>query len=400
MYLDRQLWAFTAGIRARIVGTVLLGLVAVSAGIARLALLGWLLGRMLAGVPLATLIGPAALVALAIGLRGASTTCAPWSPTVRPPGFRRASARWCTRTCSRWARRISRRARTGDVILSVVEGVQQLEVYFGQYLPQLFVSVLTPVLIFAFMAWVDRPIAFILLGAALLTLLAPSLWHRWDSARSLARQRAYSAFGAEFLDALQGLGTLKAFGQSAARARAAGGAEPRAVPGDHGRPRDQHAGARDHRRRHRARGGRRPRLGGHRVRSGAMPLETLLVILMLGVEVFRPLRDLRVLLHQGMLGLSAAPRGLRSPAMQGDRPRRARRGRAGSRADPHRGLRGRDLRAIRAARAAGARADCLCRAGGRARRPSSGRADRASRRWPGYCCASTTPGRPGTRRRP
>ena len=46
--------------------------------------------------------------------------------------------------------------------------------------------------------------------------------------------------------------------------------------------------------------------GVHRVRSGAMPLETLLVILMLGVEVFRPLRDLRVLLHQGMLGLSAA----------------------------------------------------------------------------------------------
>ena len=27
---------------------------------------------------------------------------------------------------------------------------------------------------------------------------------------------------------------------------------------------------------------------------------------MLGVEVFRPLRELRTLLHQGMLGLSAA----------------------------------------------------------------------------------------------
>src|SRR2546422_1219829 len=37
-----------------------------------------------------------------------------------------------------------------------------------------------------------------------------------------------------------------------------------------------------------------------------MDLSVLLVILMLGVEVFRPLRDLRVLLHQGMLGLSAA----------------------------------------------------------------------------------------------
>ena len=48
MYLDRQLWAFTAGVRGRIAGTVLLGLLAVSAGIARLALLGWLLARVLA----------------------------------------------------------------------------------------------------------------------------------------------------------------------------------------------------------------------------------------------------------------------------------------------------------------------------------------------------------------
>jgi ATP-binding cassette, subfamily B, bacterial len=42
----------------------------VSAGIARLALLGWLLGRVLAGVPLAALIGPVSAVARAIGLRG------------------------------------------------------------------------------------------------------------------------------------------------------------------------------------------------------------------------------------------------------------------------------------------------------------------------------------------
>jgi hypothetical protein len=39
---------FTAGVRTGILGTVLLGLLAVSAGIARLALLGWLLGRVLA----------------------------------------------------------------------------------------------------------------------------------------------------------------------------------------------------------------------------------------------------------------------------------------------------------------------------------------------------------------
>ena len=37
-------------------------------------------------------------------------------------------------------------------------------------------------------------------------------------------------------------------------------------------------------------------LGAWRVEQGAISLEILLVILMLGVEVFRPLRDLRSLL--------------------------------------------------------------------------------------------------------
>src|SRR6185503_17589467 len=46
--------------------------------------------------------------------------------------------------------------------------------------------------------------------------------------------------------------------------------------------------------------------GAYRVSAGQMSLPVLLVILMLGVEVFRPIRELRVLLHNGMLGLSAA----------------------------------------------------------------------------------------------
>ena len=37
-----------------------------------------------------------------------------------------------------------------------------------------------------------------------------------------------------------------------------------------------------------------------------MSIEALLIVLMAGTEVFRPLRDLRTVLHQGMLGQSAA----------------------------------------------------------------------------------------------
>ena len=43
MYFDRRLWQFTEGLRLRIAGAVVLGLLSAATGIARLALLGWLL---------------------------------------------------------------------------------------------------------------------------------------------------------------------------------------------------------------------------------------------------------------------------------------------------------------------------------------------------------------------
>ncbi|MEC7466012.1 MAG: thiol reductant ABC exporter subunit CydC, partial [SAR324 cluster bacterium] len=47
-------------------------------------------------------------------------------------------------------------------------------------------------------------------------------------------------------------------------------------------------------------------LGAHRVAKDQMELSALLIILMMGVEIFRPMRDLRAILHQGMVGQSAA----------------------------------------------------------------------------------------------
>src|SRR5687767_13261168 len=47
-------------------------------------------------------------------------------------------------------------------------------------------------------------------------------------------------------------------------------------------------------------------LGAYRVTHGEMGIEALLVVLMAGTEIFRPLRDLRAVLHQGMTGQSAA----------------------------------------------------------------------------------------------
>ncbi|HEU4371481.1 MAG TPA: ABC transporter ATP-binding protein [Methylomirabilota bacterium] len=306
MYFDRRLGALTRGVRLRIAATIVVGLAAVGAGIARLVLLGWLLARVLAGEPLAALLPLVALTAAAVAVRSAldyARTMMAHHTAARVQAHLRRTLYEHIVTLG--PAHFSG-ARTADVMLALVEGVQQLEVYFGQYLPQLFVAALTPVLIFGFVAFLDLPVAVVMLAAALVILFAPALWHRWDSQASLARNHAYKAFGADFLDAVQGLATLKAFGQSGERARRL---EERAralfqstmwVLGTNTLARGITdtgiaVGA-----------AAALAVGAWRVESGAMSLPALLIVLMLGVEVFRPLRELRILLHQGMLGLSAA----------------------------------------------------------------------------------------------
>src|SRR5712691_748423 len=69
VYLDRELLGFTLGLRSRIVASALLGLVGVVLGIARLALLGWLLARVFAGTGLSGLALPIAAAATVIAAR-------------------------------------------------------------------------------------------------------------------------------------------------------------------------------------------------------------------------------------------------------------------------------------------------------------------------------------------
>src|SRR5258707_2153316 len=89
---------------------------------------------------------------------------------------------------------------------------------FRSSLPQFLIALLSPLLIFAVVALIDLPVALVMLGFALIALFAPGLWHKFDVRNSMYRQRSYASFAAEFLDSIQGLATLKAFGQGKARA--------------------------------------------------------------------------------------------------------------------------------------------------------------------------------------
>ncbi len=306
MFLDDRLWQFTEGLRWRIAGAVSVGLLAALVGIGRLALLGWLIAEVFAGAQTQSLIMPVALVAGVMLLRGVLEY---WRNMIA----HRTAARVQLALRERLFDKVVELGpayfgleRTGDVLLAMVEGVEQLETYFGQYLPQLFVAMLTPVIVFAVIATLDLPVALVMFGFALVTLFAPAMFHKWDSENSLRRQKAYGAFAAEFLDAIQGLATLKAFGQSAARAKLlaekahelfkttmwvlATNSLSRGIV-DTGLAVGAAATL---------------GYGAYRVSSGVMSLEVLLIVLMMGIEVYRPQRDLRALLHQGMVGLSSA----------------------------------------------------------------------------------------------
>ena len=306
MLFDSRLWQFTRGVRLRIVATVAIGVVSSLVGVGRLALLGWLLARVFADETAADLIAPLAGVAAAMVLRG-------WIEHARAMVAHRTAIRVQLALRERLYDKVVALGpahfgleRTGAVMISMIDGVEQLETYFGQYLPQLLVAVTTPLIVFAVLAFYDLPVAALMFGFAMFTLFAPVSFQRFEAKGSMRRSQAYRAFAAEFLDAIQGLATLKAFGQSAARGRLLAGRA--------------HEVFRSTMWVLAANAGNRGitdlgvavgtaavlGLGAWRVTDDQMGLEVLLVVLMMGIEVFRPQRDLRALLHNGMMGRAAA----------------------------------------------------------------------------------------------
>lgn len=306
MYFDYRLWQMTAGLRGRLMGGVGLGLLALLAGIARYVFLGQLLVRVFDQQPWQQWITPALLAVAMVLLRA-------WLDHLRTVQANQSAARIQLMLRAGLYDRIVDLGpawlgsqRTGGVMLTVIDGVEQLQTFFGRYLPQVAISLIAPIAIFAVIAFWDVPTALVLLISALFSLLAPAAVHAMDRRASQERSHALSAFGEDFLDAMQGLPTLKAFGQGksfgqrlAARARHLSdktfwvlsvsvltrGMSDLGVA----------LGA-----------ALAITLGASRVVQGEMSLEALLIVLMAGTEIFRPLRDLRSVLHQGMLGQSAA----------------------------------------------------------------------------------------------
>jgi ATP-binding cassette, subfamily C, bacterial CydD len=198
--------------------------------------------------------------------------------------------------------------RTGELVAAATEGIERLDAYVSRYLPQLALSVVIPLLVAAFVFLQDWVSAVVLLATAPIIPLLMALVGRYAEGHIQRQWTALARMSAHFLDALQGLPTLKVFG--------GGTAEREKIARVSTAFRDTTLKVL----RYAFLSGlvlefmTAVAIGvvavelGTRLLAGAISFERALLILLLAPEFYRPLRELGVHRHAGLEGSAAAKR--------------------------------------------------------------------------------------------
>lgn len=307
--MNRELLRQVPSARASLGATVALGILAAVATIAQMVALAKVVDRVfLEGAGLRDVGGPLLVLLAASVLRSGLL----WARKV-------AAQRGAVRVKSQLRERLfghvlrlgpayAKGERTGELATTATEGVEKLDAYLARYLPQTFLSVFVPLLIAVYVFPLDPSSAILLLATAPVIPVLMILVGGYAEEHMKHQWTALSLLGASFLDAVQGLTTLKLFGRSAAAS------ERVAAASEEFRGRTMKVL-------------RYAFLSGFvlefmtamaialvavtlgvRVVSGSMPFEEAFVILLLAPEFYKPLRELGAHRHAGMEGRAAADR--------------------------------------------------------------------------------------------
>ena len=108
--------------------------------------------------------------------------------------------------------------RTGELVGTATDGIERLDPYFGRYLPQTVMSVLTPLMIVVCIFPLDWISGALLLATAPIIPILMIVIGSYSEKHMNRQWLALSRMSAYFLDVLQGLPTLKLFGRSSSEA--------------------------------------------------------------------------------------------------------------------------------------------------------------------------------------
>ena len=216
--MNKRLIDFVPESRKYIAGNVALQWVSLLANIGMMTAITQLLAALFGGTADgAQLAGTAILAALAVAVRFACTTGASRMGFLSSRTVKKALREAIYQKLLRLGASYNEQVKTSDVVQVAVEGVDQLETYFGAYLPQFFYAMLAPLTLFAVLCFVNVPAAVVLLICVPLIPVAIAAVQTWAKKLLSKYWGQYTALGDTFLENLQGLTTLKIYQADAAR---------------------------------------------------------------------------------------------------------------------------------------------------------------------------------------
>lgn len=214
--MDKRLFALVPGALRHVLLTVLWQF----AGLAANVCFVWSISSVLASLVESSAAPPAhcaALVFLGICGRTLAARMAQRISFEASADVKRITRRRIYEKLLRLGPRYTDDIATAEVVQLSVEGCEQLETYFGQYLPQLLYAVLAPAVLFVVVVPLCLPAAVVLLICVPLIPAVIVLIQK-IAKRILARYwDQYAALGDNFLENLQGLSTLKIYAADAVR---------------------------------------------------------------------------------------------------------------------------------------------------------------------------------------
>lgn len=208
--INKRLIGMVSESRPRIAASVGLQWTALLGNLAAMGLIAWAIDRLAAGRGLP---GAGFWLALAgaAAVRMACTEAAARMAHKASRAVKLALRRQIYAKLLRLGPAYRQQVNTAEVVQAAVEGVDQLESYFGAYLPQFFYSMLAPLTLFAVLAPVCLPAAAALLICVPLIPAAIAAVQTWAKKLLSKYWGQYTALGDSFLENLQGLTTLKIY---------------------------------------------------------------------------------------------------------------------------------------------------------------------------------------------
>ena len=210
--INKRLIAAVPESRKYIAGNVLCQWVSLLANITLLGALAGLLASLAAGLPQrGSVLLTLGVAAAALAVRAACTLLASRMSFRSARAVKRTLRERLYRKLLALGPSYQEQVNTSEVVQVAVEGIDQLETYFGSYLPQFFYAMLAPVTLFAVLAPVSFPAAVVLFLCVPLIPLSIVAVQRWAKKLLSKYWGQYTALGDTFLEDLQGLTTLKIY---------------------------------------------------------------------------------------------------------------------------------------------------------------------------------------------